>query len=74
MTTLAFGTPNTHAALGRRATRSATRRSLVQPSNSIAASRSAALATVENASMGGKREATSRKVGYGAWASGIVVT
>ena len=74
MTTLAFGVPKTQSARGKRAARSATRRSLVQPSNSITASRSAEVATVANASMGGKREATSRKVGYGAWASGIVVT
>ena len=73
MTMEALGRPCTHSKRGRRATRSATRRSLVQPASSMAAARSAGVATVSNSPIGGKRDGIRRKLGCGAAVSGSVM-
>ena len=56
MTMLALGTPTTHCLRGSHARRSAAIRSLVLPSISLTAARSATVATVSKAPIGGKRE------------------
>lgn len=66
MTMLALARPYTHWSRGSRSIRSAIRRSLVQPANSITAAASAAVATVSNRPIGGKRDGTSRCAGRGA--------
>ena len=60
MMTLEFGRPNTEADCGNRFRRSTTRRSLVQPTSSMTAGRSAAVATVSKRPIGGKRDGISR--------------
>jgi hypothetical protein len=60
MTMLALGVPYTHSVCGSREIRSTTSRSLVQPTSSITAARSAAVATVSNSPRGGNCEGIRR--------------
>jgi hypothetical protein len=69
MTILELGVPYTYSFFGNRSIRSATRRSFVQPTSSITAARSAAVATVSNNPIGGNFEGIRRWEGRGAGAS-----
>ena len=72
MTILELGVPYTHSLCGSRSMRSATRRSFVQPTSSITAERSAAVATVSNSPMGGNCEGIRRWAGRGEGAKASV--